>query len=57
MAFEHRQRADYGELSRLDEPVVTRVIDEARAFIQNVKAYMKTKDFMPLDANGNRQGQ
>ena len=56
-AFEHRQRADYGELIQLDEQVVTRVIEEAGAFIQNVKAYMRTKDFMSPDEGGDRQGQ
>ncbi len=49
MAFERRQQADYGELTHLDESVVTRVTEEAEAFIQDVAAYMKSKGIIPLD--------
>jgi uncharacterized protein (UPF0332 family) len=49
MAFEHRQQADYGELTELDEAAVTRVIQEAETFIQAVWVYMKAKDFLPSE--------
>ena len=49
MAFEHRQQADYGELTQLDEAAATREIQEAHIFIQNVQAYMKTKGFLASD--------
>ena len=49
MAFEHRQRADYGELIQVDEPTVTRVIQEADTFIQNIQAYMKARGFLSSD--------
>jgi uncharacterized protein (UPF0332 family) len=49
MAFEHRQRADYGELTELEEAAVTRVVQEAEAFVQDVRAYMKTKGFLASD--------
>jgi uncharacterized protein (UPF0332 family) len=46
MAFERRQQADYGELTELDEATVTLVIEEAAAFIQNVRTYMRTREFL-----------
>lgn len=49
MAFEHRQRADYGELTELDDAAVAHVIEEADAFIQSVRTYMETRGFLPSD--------
>ena len=49
MAFEHRQRADYGELTEIDEPAAARVIEEAETFTQDVGAYMKAKGFISLE--------
>jgi uncharacterized protein (UPF0332 family) len=46
MAFEYRQRTDYGELGELDESTVKQVIQDAEAFVQGVRAYMKTKGFL-----------
>jgi hypothetical protein len=48
-AFEHRQRADYGELTELDESTTAHVIEEADVFIQNVRTYMKTRGFTSLE--------
>jgi uncharacterized protein (UPF0332 family) len=47
MAFEHRQQADYGELTQLDDPAAARVIEEAQRFIQEVEVYMKSRGFAP----------
>jgi uncharacterized protein (UPF0332 family) len=49
LAFEHRQRADYGELTELDESTTAHVIEEADVFIQNVRTYMKTRGFTSLE--------
>ena len=49
MAFEHRQQADYGELTQLDEPAVTGVIEDAERFVQGVWTHMKTEGFLPSD--------
>jgi uncharacterized protein (UPF0332 family) len=49
MAFEHRQQADYGEQTQLDEPAAKRAVQEARTFIQDVRAYMKAKGFLSSD--------
>jgi uncharacterized protein (UPF0332 family) len=43
MAFERRQQADYGELTLLDEPAATRVIEEAETFIQKVRDYLTAR--------------
>jgi uncharacterized protein (UPF0332 family) len=45
MAFENRQQADYGELIELDDPMVARVIEEARTFVPGVEAYPQGKGF------------
>lgn len=45
-AFEHRQEADYGELTELDESTATHMIEEANAFVQSVRTYMTTKGFL-----------
>jgi uncharacterized protein (UPF0332 family) len=42
-AFERRQQADYGELTQLDESVVTGMIEKAEAFIEGVEDCMKSK--------------
>ncbi len=49
MAFVHRQQADYGELIQLDESAVTRVIQEAGGFIQNIGNYMEAKGLLSSD--------
>ena len=49
MAFERRQQADYGELIQLDEPAVTRAIEEAEMFIENVLDYMKARGLSSSD--------
>lgn len=49
MAFEHRQQSDYGELVQLDEPTVVDAIQQAETFIQDIRAYMKTKGFLSRD--------
>ncbi len=46
MAFEHRQQADYGELTPLDEMVVVRGIEEAETFVRDVAAYLEGKGFL-----------
>ena len=49
MAFEHRQRADYGELGELDEATVTHEVQDAEAFVQDVRTYLKTTGFLDSD--------
>jgi uncharacterized protein (UPF0332 family) len=49
MAFEHRQQADYGELTQLDAASVARVIDQADTFIENVRAYINARGFVSSD--------
>lgn len=49
MAFEHRQRADYGELTRLDEPAVVKMIHEAETFVQGVRSYLEAGGLLPSD--------
>ena len=49
MAFEHRQQTDYGELTQPDDPAVTRVIEEAQTFIQDVEAHMESQGFACSD--------
>ena len=49
LAFERRQQADYGELVQFDESTVTRVIEEANTFIQDVRAYARAKGFLSSD--------
>jgi len=49
MAFEHRQQADYGELTELDEPAAARVIEDAEIFIQKVQDFMKVKGLLSSD--------
>jgi uncharacterized protein (UPF0332 family) len=49
MAFEHRQQADYGELTPPDEMVVAGIIEEAETFVQSVATYMKGNGFLPLE--------
>ena len=49
MAFEYRQQADYGEQTQLDAPTTTRMIQDADAFIQNIRAYMKTQGVLSAD--------
>jgi uncharacterized protein (UPF0332 family) len=51
MAFEHRQQADYGELAELDESVVIHMIQEAEAFVQNIRIYLKASSFLPADGS------
>jgi uncharacterized protein (UPF0332 family) len=46
MAFEHRQQADYGELTQLDETVAAHLIGEAETFVRDVAAYLKGKGFL-----------
>jgi uncharacterized protein (UPF0332 family) len=49
LAFEHRQQADYGELTELDELAPARGIEEARVFIQRVREYLIAKDLLAAD--------
>ncbi len=49
MAFEHRQQADYGELTPLDEMLVARGIEEAETFVRDVAAYMQGKGFLVVE--------
>jgi len=49
MAFEHRQQADYGELTQPDAASVARVIEEADTFIENVRAYINARGFLSSD--------
>ncbi|HNY79687.1 MAG: HEPN domain-containing protein [Sedimentisphaerales bacterium] len=49
MAFERRQQADYGELTRLDEMIVVRGIEEAETFVRGVAAYMGAKGFLVVE--------
>lgn len=49
MAFEHRQEADYGELTELDESTATQMITEANTFIQSVRTYMTTRGFLSAE--------
>lgn len=49
MAFEHRQEADYGELTELDESTATQMIAEANTFIQSVRTYMTTRGFLSAE--------
>lgn len=46
LAFEHRQQADYGELTPLDELVVVRGIEEAETFVRDVAAYLEGKGLL-----------
>ena len=46
MAFEHRQQADYGELTQLDEPAVTQVVQGADRFVQDIRNYLEAKGFL-----------
>jgi uncharacterized protein (UPF0332 family) len=49
MAFEHRQQADYGELTQLDEQAVPREVEEAEVFVQKVRDYLEAKDVLSPD--------
>lgn len=45
----NRAYADYGEQTQFDAPTVTRMIQDADAFIQNIRAYMKTQGVLSAD--------
>jgi len=49
LAFEHRQQADYGELTTLDGPAAARVIEEAEAFIRSIQAYLTVNGVLSPD--------
>jgi uncharacterized protein (UPF0332 family) len=51
LAFDHRQQADYGELSRIDEFTVTRSIEDANVFVCDIGTYLKTNGFMASDSD------
>mgnify|MGYP006282764335 CR=1 FL=1 len=52
LAFEHRQRADYGELTQVEESAATQAIREAEAFVRTVGAYLAAAGlFAPDEAS------
>jgi uncharacterized protein (UPF0332 family) len=51
LAFDHRQQADYGELSQIDEFIVGQSIEDANVFVSDIRTYLKTSGFMASDSD------
>ena len=49
LAFEHRQQADYGELTQLDPSVAPKAIEDSETFVRVVEAHVKSKGFLPAN--------